>query len=322
MTAASRRRSARAAPPPLAAPLLWSLLAVAASLAACRRTPPPPPKPALASVSVSDLTPSEGAPAHVDVGRLERELRARLLASGLFADAPASASGNGGADLQTRARGEVAVDKAEVGDKGLARVRVRVRLDTRPSEVPGAIEEQLEGQGEQPYAVTAHAAAVDRSALFDTLTLRVMGDLVGGFIARRKLRDGPADAVHAALAGDGGELREEAIHVAGQRQLRQEVPTLLKLLDDPDESTRDAALGALIVMRERSAVSALTRTRSLRDRREMRKIIEAIAILGGQEAEEYLSFVAQTHDDDEIRAEAAAAKARLERHAADGANRP
>ena len=42
----------------------------------------------------------------------------------------------------------------------------------------------------------------------------------------------------------------------------------------------------------------------------MRKIIEAISILGGQEAEEYLSFVAATHDDDEIRAPA---RARLQR---------
>src|SRR5206468_7769825 len=52
-------------------------------------------------------------------------------------------------------------------------------------------------------------------------------------------------------------------------------PTLLKLLDDPDEPTRDAALGALIALGDRRAVSALTRSRSLRDRHEMRKIIEA-----------------------------------------------
>jgi len=80
---------------------------------------------------------------------------------------------------------------------------------------------------------------------------------------------------------------------------------------------RDAALGALIAMRDRRAVHELTQSRSLRDRREMRKIIEAISILGGQEADEYLSFVAATHDDDEIRAEAAAARARLQRREAE-----
>jgi hypothetical protein len=96
---------------------------------------------------------------------------------------------------------------------------------------------------------------------------------------------------------------------------------LLKLLGDDDESVRDAALGALIAMRERSAVRALTESRSLRDRREMRKIIEAISILGGQEADEYLSFVAATHDDDEIRAEAATARTRLQRREAEAGAR-
>ena len=42
-------------------------------------------------------------------------------------------------------------------------------------------------------------------------------------------------------------------------------------------------------------------------------LLAAISILGGQEAEDYLSFVAATHDDDEIRAAAAAARARLAR---------
>jgi HEAT repeat protein len=123
--------------------------------------------------------------------------------------------------------------------------------------------------------------------------------------------------VHAALAADGGELREEAIRVAGQRQLRQEIPQLLKLLNDPDEAPRDAALGALIAMKERRAVTELTKSRSLRDRREMRKILEAVSLLGGQEALDYLSFVAATHDEEEIRTEAAAARARLERREAE-----
>jgi len=119
------------------------------------------------------------------------------------------------------------------------------------------------------------------------------------------------------LQADGGALRDDAIRAVGERKLRDEVPTLLKLLSDPDERTRDAALGSLIALGDRRAVSELTRTRSLRDRHEMRKMIEAISILGGQEADQYLSFVAATHDDDEIRAEAATARARLQRRESD-----
>jgi hypothetical protein len=39
----------------------------------------------------------------------------------------------------------------------------------------------------------------------------------------------------------------------------------------------------------------------MKDRREMRKIIDALASLGGQEATDYLSFVADAHEDEEIR---------------------
>ena len=90
-------------------------------------------------------------------------------------------------------------------------------------------------------------------------------------------------------------------------------PTLLRLLEHPEESVRDAALGALVELKDRRAVAVLASQRSMRDRREMRKILDAIATLGGNEASEYLSFVAEGHDDPEIRELAAAAKARMQR---------
>jgi HEAT repeat protein len=166
-----------------------------------------------------------------------------------------------------------------------------------------------------PAAGRAPAApsADEKRALFERLALRVAGDLIDSFAAREKLATAPESAIRAALRGDGGELQEQAIRIAGERKLRDEVPALLDLLENPDESVRDAALGALIQIGDRRAVSALTRSRSLRDRREMRKIIEAIATLGGDEALDYLSFVAATHDDEEIRALATGAKQRLER---------
>jgi hypothetical protein len=188
-----------------------------------------------------------------------------------------------------------------------------MRIDSRPSDAPGALRFELEGQGMERYAVDPKRpdAGGDRRALFDGLVLRVASDLVDGYAARVRLQHGSPAEVHAALVRDGGELREEAIRAVADRQLRDEVPVLLKLLGDPEETVRDAALGALIALKERRAVAELTRTRSLRDRREMRKIIEAISILGGEEAHDYLSFVADGHEDEEIRKEAASARARL-----------
>jgi hypothetical protein len=312
-----------------------ALAVVLLGQAACRRghqlpptAPPAPPRPALGKVVVRDLTPPDDSPAALDGATLEGALRTRLLASGQFQSNPVADAGSSTVAV-TRVQVQVGIDGAEVGRKGVARARVRIRLETRPSEAAGAIDEHLDGAGEQPYPVqekprgTARDAAqarAQRRTLYEGLVLRVAGDLIDGFAARRRLQQGPPSAVHAALAADGGELLMEAIRAAGERRLTAEIPTLLTLLNDPDEATRDAALGALIRMKERRAVSELTRSRSLRDRREMRKIIEAIAILGGQEADDYLSFVAGSHDDEEIRSEATAARVRLKRHEADGSN--
>ena len=86
---------------------------------------------------------------------------------------------------------------------------------------------------------------------------------------------------------------------------------MVALLADDDETTRDAALGALVQLRDPRAVPALTKGKSMKDRREMRKIVDALAALGGQEAADYLSFVADAHEDEEIRNMARAALARM-----------
>jgi HEAT repeat protein len=192
---------------------------------------------------------------------------------------------------------------------------VLLHLETRPQNVPGALMENLEGAGEETYEVQTAKGPAAREALYEGLIQRVAGDLIDGFAARQRLHQGPESAVREALRADGGELRLEAIRTVGERHLAAEAPRLLTLLEDEDEATRDAALGALIALGDRRAVSVLTRSRSLRDRHELHKIIEAISILGGEEADDYLSFVAGSHDDEEIRAEAAAARARLQRRA-------
>ena len=261
--------------------------------------------------SVQLAATDDGASPPVDVEALRASVAGRLLATGLFSPPPASPPASAGAAPPARAEVVVRVagETAEVGAAGEARARVALGIDCRPPDAPGAFAVTLDGAGTQRYPARAKRGAA--AAAETALAIRLAGDLVDGFVARRRLHDGPPSAVHAALSADGGELREEAIHAAGERRLRDEAPVLLKLLDDPEERTRDAALGALIAIGDRRAVTALTRSRSLRDRREMRKIIEAVSILGGQEADDYLSFVAASHDDDDIRAAAAAARDRM-----------
>jgi hypothetical protein len=274
--------------------------------------PPPAPKPALGAVDVQITAPPDDRTPHLEAGPLEQALRAHLLATGLFAPTTGGAVARLGASVGT--------ELVEAGALGEARAVVGLQLDDGRSDTPDGVSFKLEGRGSERYALpkparkgVAAEPAPDRAVILNRLVLRIAGDLIDGYVARRQLDRGPPSAVHAALQADGGELREEAIRAVGERKLRDEVPTLLRLLSDPDEPTRDAALGSLIALGDRRAVTELTRTRSLRDRHEMRKIIEAIAILGGQEADQYLSFVAATHDDDEIRAAATAARARMAR---------
>lgn len=315
--------------------LTWLLVAaIAGATGGCRRTaqaPVPVTAPVRAplgigAVTLRDLTSSGVLPEPLALDGLQDRLRDRLAHSGLFAAPTADA---GSPPALVRVRGEIAVDGAEVEDKGVARASVRLWLDTRPSDAPGAIEETLAAEGEQIYPIRRPPVAkrgragsgglpeAEKRALFAKLVDRVAVDLLDGFLAREKLRTAPEPAVRAALRADGGDLQEAAIRIAGERRLRDEVPVLLELLDNPSESVRDAALGALIQIGDRRAVTALTKSRSMRDRREMRKILDAIATLGGDEALDYLSFVAASHDDEELRALATAAKSRLERRQRD-----
>ncbi len=299
---------------------------------ACRRPAapsPPPPPPALGSIAVQLGATDDGAAPPVDVEAVRAAVGERLMATGLFSR-PAAAPGSSPAAgaVTPPARADVVVrilgETAEVGAAGEARARVALAIESRPANAPGAFAVTLDGAGTQRYPARSRrgtgANASPAAAAETALVIRIAGDLVDGFVARRRLHEGPPSVVHAALSADGGELRDEAIHAAGERRLREEAPVLLKLLDDPDERTRDAALGALIAIGDRRAVTALTRSRSLRDRREMRKIIEAVSILGGQEADDYLSFVAASHDDDDIRAAAAAARERMLRRQGAGGN--
>ncbi len=244
----------------------------------------------------------------LDIDAVAGVVRRMLLASDMV-EGPAE---DGGAvEIPVlRVKGQVGFECTEVDAKGIVRAGARLRLSTRPSTAPGAITEELSAGGEQTYDLTP---AFDRQRIGQQIAERTVTDLLSRFLGRRRLTTAPPAQIHAAITGDGGALRGEAIRLAGARGLRDEIPTLLALLQDDHEETRDAALGALIALRERRAVKELTQNRSLRNRHEMRKILEAIAILGGQEAADYLSFVAASHDDEEIRSLAAEAKRRLDR---------
>jgi hypothetical protein len=294
-----------------------ALAAVVAAALACRKTtpkpeaPPEPPVPALGQISVEEAGGGRDRPAGVelDLHALEGRARETLVRAGVFAPGGA----DGGVRPTARVRVQVVLEEVAVEEKAAARAVLRVRVDVRPNEAASKRwHEDVEAGAEVPYRI---ADKPDRRALFQKLVGRALDDLLGAYVSRLQLWSGDPKAVAGVLHTDAGvELRVEAIHAVAERKLGGAVPTLLALLDDPDEVVRDAALGALVELRERRAVSVLAQERSMRDRREMRKILDAIALLGGDEAADYLSFVADGHEDPEIRALAADARKRLLRH--------
>jgi len=190
-------------------------------------------------------------------------------------------------------------------------VRLGLRLMARPeSKVSSRFEENTLALGQAPLQTKDPESA--RKA-FDRLVERTTRDIIGAYARRQRLWTDDGKEIEKALASEDEDLRLEALRVVGDHRLRAFSPAVLRLLEDDDENVRDAALGTAVKLEDRRAVKVLTESRAMRDEREMRKILDAIASLGGEEAREYLQFVAETHDDDEIRDIAKTALERLSR---------
>lgn len=196
-----------------------------------------------------------------------------------------------------------AVEEAEVG------IKARLKIDPRPAIAATArYAEDAAALGQAPLGETPSSELV---AAFQRLAERITEDLLRSYVARQKLWSADETTIAKALLSDDGEAKLEAVRIVGARKLKAQLPAVIRLLSDSDEATRDAALGAVVAMGERGAIKALADSRQMRDSYEMSKVVDAVASLGGQEASDYLSFVAETHDDSDIRKMAEAALARL-----------
>ena len=298
----------------------WSRkrLAVAAPilccLAACkgcpqRRESPLDVRPALGSVTIKSDGPISfrGAQFHLDEPRLAEKVKSVLTSAGVFAEfsGPSAQQSIANIALEVQDFSDGSSEHPEIG------VRLRLRIAVRPQgSSPARFNEDLLATGQGPLPP---GDAGDPTESFQRLAERTAGDLLLSYIARQRLWVANVPEVKLALESHDTDLRVEALRIIGARKLREEVPDILGLLADEDEAVRDAALGALVEMRERSAVKALAESRPMRDVREMRKVLDAIATLGGREAMDYLAFVAETHDEEDIRAMAKEALERLKR---------
>lgn len=290
----------------VAAPMCW--------LAACKGSSSEPKsnlavRPALGFVAIKagDSMNFRGTQFHLDEPRLAEKVKSVLTGAGIFAEFSGQSAKQPTANttVEVRTFSEGSAEHPEIG------VRLRLRIVVRPQgSAPARFNEDLLATGQVPLPPED---AGDPTAPFQRLAERTAEDLLLSYVARQRLWVANARDVKAALESHDTDLRVEALRIIGARKLREDVPGVLRLLADEDEAIRDAALGALVELRERTAVKALAESRPMRDVREMRKVLDAIATLGGQEAMDYLAFVAETHDDEDIRAMAKEALERLKR---------
>jgi hypothetical protein len=297
----------------LAALALLSL----AGLPACKGKKPSgakrPEPPGLGTITILPIPAVEfrGQTLQLEETPLAKKVKDLLVEAGIFAEpGPGQARVFVAVEAEPFTAGNA--DDLEMG------VKLHLRMTIRPE---GAAEarfaEDAMAVGQAPLATREAKEAQDA---FARLVLRTAEDLVSTYVGRQKLWSAGAKEVESALSSADNELRAEALRVIGTRKLRELLPAVLRLLADEDEAVRDAALGTVVALNERSAVKALAESRQMRDLREMRKVLDAIASLGGAEAKQYLGFVAENHDDEEIRVMAKAALERMSRR--DGHDRP
>ena len=253
---------------------------------------------AIAKLEVIDRTaPEERLPGVSDASLLAL-VRGRLVASPVVELVTAPRAGA----YQLRVEVGVAFRQEEEGGE----VR-RVVLGSARAHVPGTSEAvELEASSVTPLPRGDRER--DKAGVE-----RVVGQLVEDLLFQASLAVAPEEKLAAALAEKDATRLAAAVEIAAVRRVRACVPHLIKLLRHKDLRVSDRAIGALVAVGDQRAVKPLTRLVDLRDTAHLAKVLDAIGDLGGQEARDYLEFVASGHEDADIRNLAAEALERLKR---------
>ena len=136
-----------------------------------------------------------------------------------------------------------------------------------------------------------------------------------GLLAKEEIRSGPDAAAALALgnAESDPDLALWALEVVRTQKRAGLFEQVVGLLDAKDSDLRETAVGVLLALEDRRAVKYLTEKAEMGDRTHLFAVIEAVSTLGGEEAVDFLEFVASGHPDSEVRARAQAGLERIER---------
>lgn len=248
---------------------------------------------------------------HAAEKQLGKQFRSLLVGAGPFVGAddevPAGMHGR-------RARVELTVSyvlaPASSGKGTDVHAMIQSRVVWRDGGQDLAPDDNLDLVRTLPAGADVARALVEQIGLALPLAARGLSD-------KERVRAGSTGDVRAALAAttDSGEsdddLRIWALQVARERKLSSLTDDVIPLLRDPSRSIRSAAIGALQSFGQARAVKPIADATDMSDPQFVRLAIDAAAALGGDEARDFLEFLADGHPDDDIRKDARRALLRM-----------
>lgn len=268
-----------------------------------------PERVVLEGVAIRTVEPERAVDVQED--DLARELGRKLTASEWFYEA-ASEVPDGflarAAVLEVTLHYDVVEEGTQGGRALMAAVEAEVRWRDREDDHLTVRENLLSEQSlaaDEPRPPANHRIVehVARSVLAVT----------DGILAKEALRQAGSGELGAALESGDIDLALFALRVIGDRGHREALEAVAGLLDSPDPRLRDGAVGALVALRDPRGVHPLTASADFSDYQALRVLIEAVSAIGGDDAEEFLEFVASGHSDDDIKERATEGLERLRR---------
>ncbi|MBI2891975.1 MAG: HEAT repeat domain-containing protein [Deltaproteobacteria bacterium] len=164
---------------------------------------------------------------------------------------------------------------------------------------------------ELPLSVTVAAQGTVSSPADRALLDRAILDAVHALDGQAKLRAATDADLLRALAARDDDVKITAARLLALRRTRGAGAKITKLLSSPRSQVRDAAIGALIELKDQSAVRPLIESARSDDPDAQLRIVEALGAIGGTESAAYLELLASGTDEPQLREAAARARARI-----------
>jgi len=192
------------------------------------------------------------------------------------------------------------------------RVEAMLEIDLDAKEGRAAVAMRTD-RTDVPLTVTVVRQGTVRGADDEALLDAAVASAARGLDAQAGLALADDRAVLAAIGRGEDDLRILAARLAASRKVKGAGAHIARLLDNPRQEVRDAAMGALVELRDPSAVRPLIESARSDDPAAQLRVVEALAAIGGEEAAQYLELLASGSEEEDIREAASRARERLAR---------